>query len=201
MHTRGDVWDVCCEPIVAFHIHQSARSPRVTRERHSATWRCILAPDRWVCREASELPLVAPVNAEPHNTYVSSLLRPTRQHSAQMVFLCLDLSKDPNLSSSLHPKTHLATRDCCHLCRSPPCSPCVLHIKNLVDVLDLFFIPVHPEDSQNTRPTAPCWSTIPVQVSGHFPCLDVFKVETENLKSSTAPAFSLLEAALHIANT
>ena len=65
--------DVCCEPIVAFHIHHR-RSPRLTTERHSATVTCILAPEQSVCREASELPLVAPVNAEPHNTYVPSLL-------------------------------------------------------------------------------------------------------------------------------
>ena len=76
-HTRGDishtVWDVCSEPNVAFHIQQR-RSPRLTTERHSKKLTCILAPDQWVCREASELPLVAPVNAEPHNKYVSSLL-------------------------------------------------------------------------------------------------------------------------------
>ena len=113
------------------------------------------------------------------------LLRPTRPHAAQLIFHCLDLSKDPNLSSCMHPETHLAIRDCRHLCRSPPYSPCFLHIKNLlVDVLDLFFIPVHPKDSQKTRPIAPWSSTIRVQVSGRFPCLDVFKVETGNLKST-----------------
>ena len=151
---------------------------------------------------------MAPVNAEPHKTYVSvsspalarvprfysswsfsrKLLpseRPTRPHAAHLVFRCLDLLTDPNWSSCVHPETHLATRDCRHLCRSPPCSPCFLHIKNLfVYVLDLFFIPVRPEDSQKTRPTAPWASTIPVQVSGHFPCLDVFKIETGNLKST-----------------
>ena len=68
------------------------------------------------------------------------LLRPTRPHAVQLVFHCLDLSKDPNWSSCMHPENHLAMRDCHHLCRSPPCSSCFLHIKNLlVDVLDLFF--------------------------------------------------------------
>ena len=37
---------------------------------------------------------------------------------------------------------------------------------------------------KKTRPTAPRSSTIRVQVSGRFPCLDVFKVETGNLKST-----------------
>ena len=85
----------------------------------------------------------------------------------------------------MHPETHLATRDWRHLCRSPPCSPCFLHIKNLlVVVLDLFFIRVRPEDSQKTRPTAPSLSTVPVQVSDHFLHLHVFKVETGNLEST-----------------
>ena len=211
-HTRGDishtVQDVCCEPIVAFHIHENARSPRLTTERHSATMTCILAPDQWICREESELPLVAPVNAEPHKTYVSvsspalahvlrfysswsfspKLLpseRPTRPHAAHLVFHCLDLAKDPIWSSCVHPETRLATRDWRHLCRSPPSSPCFLHIKNLLVVLlDLFFIRVRPEDSQKTRPTAPSLSTVPVQVSDHFLHLHVFNVETGNLEST-----------------
>ena len=202
------MWDVYCEQIVAFHIHQNARSPRLTTERHSATLTCILAPDQWIRRDASELPLVAPVNAEPHKTYVSvstpalahvlrfysswsfsrKLLpseRPTRPHAAHLVFHCLDLSKDPIWSSCVYRESHLSTRDCRHLCRSPPCSLCFLHVKNLLVVsLDLFFIPVRPEDSQKTRPTAPWWSTSPVQVSGHFTHLHVFKVETGNLEST-----------------
>ena len=104
----------------------------------------------------------------------------------------------------MHPETHLATRDWRHLCRSPPCSPCFLHIKNLfVVLLDLFFTPVRPEDSQKTRPTAPWCSTISVQVSGHLPHLHVFFVETGNLESTIQQhlPFCLLEAAVHIANT
>ena len=63
-----------------------------------------------------------------------------------------------------------ATRDCRHLCRSPLCSPCFLHIRNLlVDVLNKFFIPVCPEDSEKNSSTALSWSRIPVQVSDHFP--------------------------------
>ena len=129
--------------------------------------------------------------------------RPTRPHAAHLVFHCLHLSKDPNWSSCVHPETHLATRDWRHLCRSPPCSPCFLHIKNLLVVLlDLFFIPVRPEDSQKTRPTAPSLSTVPVQVSDHFLHLHVFKVETGNLESTIQQhlSFCLLEAAVHIAN-
>ena len=166
---------------------------------------------------------MAPVNAEPHKTYVSSLLllwrvfrdstardllrrqrpsqRPTCPHAAHLVFRCLDLSKDPNWSSCVHRETHLATRDWRHLCRSPPCSPCFLHIKNFVDVLDLFFIPVRPEDSQKTRPTAvgvynPSASLGPLSLSRRLQNRD----RKPQVHDSTAPAFALLEATLHIAN-
>ena len=44
---------------------------------------------------------------------------------------------------------------------------------------------------KKTRPTAPRSSTIRVQVSGRFPCLDVFKVETGNLKSTIQQHLSI----------
>ena len=227
--TRGDishtVWDVCCEPLMPFHIHQSTRSPKLTTERHSATLKCVLAQDPWVCREASELPLVAPVNAEPHKTYVSSLLllwrlfrdstardllrrqrpsqRPTSPHAAHMVFHCLHLSKDPNWSSCVLPETHLATRDWRHPCRSPPCSPCFLHIKNLLAVLlDLFFIRVRPEDSQKNSSIcaiivhSPSASLGPLSPSPRLQSRD----RKPRVHDSTALVISLLEATLHIAN-
>ena len=220
-HTRGDishtVWDVCCEPIVAFHIHQR-RSPRLTTERHSATLTCILAPDQWVCREASELPLVAPVNAERHNTYVSSLL------------LLLRVFRDSTAhgASPSHPSTRgtpgiplsgpVEGSELEFLCIPKPIWPFVtavtcaaLHPVRRASCTSKIFLSMYwtcfsfrctQKIRKKTRPTAPWSSTIRVQVSGRFPCLDVFKVETGNqVHDSTAPVISLLEAALHFANT
>ena len=132
------------------------------------------------------------------------LLRPTRPHAAQLVFHCLDLSKDPNWSSCVHPETHQAIRDCRHLCRSPPCCPCFLHLKNLlVDVLDLFFIPVHPKDSQKNSSNCavvvhnPSASLGPLSLSRRLQSRD----RKPQVHDSTAPVISLFEAALHFANT
>ena len=104
----------------------------------------------------------------------------------------------------MHPETHLAIRDCRHLCRSPPCSPCFLHIKNLlVDVLDLFFIPVHPKDSQKNSSNCvvvvhnPSASLGPLSLSRRLQSRD----RKPQVHDSTAPVISLLEAALHFANT
>ena len=132
------------------------------------------------------------------------LLRPTRPHAAQLVFHCLDLSKDPNWSSCMHPETHLAIRDCRHLCRSPSCCPCFLHLKNhLVDALDLFFIPVHPKDSQKKlvqlrrgRPQSECKSraAFPVSTSSKS------RLETSSPRFNSTSHF-LARATLHFANT
>ena len=135
------------------------------------------------------------------------LLRPTRPHAAQLVFHCLDLSKDPNWISCMHPDTHLAIRDCRHLCRSPPCSPCFLHIKNLVDVLNLFFIPVHPKDSQKN--SSNCENVVVHNPSESSPASgplslsrDVFKVEThwkqtQVATAGTAPCAPIQHATKH----
>ena len=131
------------------------------------------------------------------------LLRPTRPHAAHLVFHCLDLSKDPNWIYCMHPDTHLAIRDCRHLCRSPPCSPCFLHIKNLVDVLNLFFIPVHPKDPQKNSSNCavvvhnPSPSLLPLSLSRRLQSRD----RKHQVHDSTAPVISLFEAALNFANT
>ena len=220
VQTRGDishtVWDVCCEPLVPFHIHQSTRSPKLTTERHSATLTCILAPDPWVCREASELPLVAPVNAEPHKTYVSSLLLLWRVfrdstahgpspascseasvppvHSAHLVFRCLHLSKDPNWSSCVHPETHLATRDWRHLCRSPLFAVHLAHQK-ICRCTGLVF------HSGAPRGFAKNSSNCAMVVYNPSASLGLQNRDRKpQVHDSTAPACSLLEAAVHIAN-
>ena len=139
---------------MAFHIHQSARSPRLTTERLSATLTYILAPDQWVCREASELPLRALVNAEPQDTCVSSLLRPWcvfRDSTARGLFLRQPSSQRPTCPTRGTPGIPLSgpvevsgleflSAFPKLMTHSPPCSPCLLHIKNLfVDVLDFFW--------------------------------------------------------------
>ena len=90
------------KPIVAFHIHQSTRSPRLTTERHSATLTCILAPDEWICREASALPLTAQINAEAHKAYVSSLLL---RWSVFRDFTARDLLRRKPPKPTSHPST------------------------------------------------------------------------------------------------
>ena len=123
---------------------------------------------------------------------------PPCPHAAHLVFRCLDLSKDPNWSSCVHPETHLATRDWRHRCRSPPCSPCFLHIKNLlVDVLDLFFIPCAPRGFvKNSSNCAVIGPQVPLQVSGHF--LLSRRLQSRDRKprvhDSTAPVLCLAGA-------
>ena len=139
------------------------------------------------------------------HTYRSLLReRPTRPHAAHLVFHCLDLSKDPIWSSCVYPESPFSTRDWRHLCRSPPCSPCFLHIKNLLVVLlDLFFHSGAPRGfakklAQLRRgcPQSQCKSraTCPISTSSK-------SRPKPRVHDSTTPAFCLLEAAVHIANT
>ena len=119
------------------------------------------------------------------------LLRPTRPHAAQLVFHCLDLLKDPNWSSCMHPETHLpfvtaVTCAALHPVRRASCTSKILSM-----YCTCFSFRCTQKIRKKTRPTAPRSSTIRVQVSGRFPCLDVFKVETGNLKSTIQQHLSI----------
>ena len=182
-------------------MNRSWPSTFIRARAHQGSQQSAIRPDQWVCREASELPLVAPVNAEPHNTYVSSLLLllrvfrdstahgPSPSHPSTRGTTGIPLSGPVEgseldfLYASRKPIKPFVTAVTCaalHPVRRASCTSKIF----LSMYWTCFSFRCTQKIRKKTRPTASWSSTIRVQVPGRFPCLGVFKVETGNLKST-----------------